>query len=243
MNHMNLISAFFTEDAAEHLLEAFAKVLGHQSVHDWVDAGVGVGHAVREEPEGVRGLIEREVSVQVAQDHHVVRQPAYAEQHGDNDDHFGDFALGPLGFWHAVQRVDRRPQVLDGPSVRETHDQHGDDVAKHEGARVQHLPVLLLPAGDTHGTVGIVDQVVVAEVRTREDQGKTPDDHHGNHRVTRGPELSGAQRVTDGQIPAETQNNTLTYHRRRGHDGGFFFCAFHQQFDHMKGASTSTLTV
>lgn len=117
VDHVDLISPVFTEDAAEHFLEAFAKVLGHQSVHDGVDAGVGVRHAVREEPEGVRCLVEREVSVQVAQDHHVVRQPAYAEQHGDNDDHFGDFAFSPLGFRHAVQRVHGRPQVLDGPRV------------------------------------------------------------------------------------------------------------------------------
>lgn len=98
VNHVNLISPIFTEDAAEHFLEALAKVLGHQSVHDGVDTRVGVGHAVREKPEGIRGLIERKVSIQVAQDHHMVRQPAYAEKHGDNDDHFGDFAFGPLGF-------------------------------------------------------------------------------------------------------------------------------------------------
>lgn len=97
MNHMDLISPIFTENTAKYFLEAFAKVLGHQSVHDGVDTGVGVGHAVREEPEGIRGLIEREVSVQVAQDHDMVRQPAYAEKHGDNDDHFGDFAFSPLG--------------------------------------------------------------------------------------------------------------------------------------------------
>lgn len=136
MNHVNLIPPIFTEDAAEHFLEAFAKVFGHQSVYDGVDTWVGVGHAVREKPEGICGLIEREVSVQVAQDHHVVRQPAYAEKHGDNDDHFGDFAFGPFGFWHAVQRVDSCPQVLDGSSVRQADNQHGDDVAKQEGARV-----------------------------------------------------------------------------------------------------------
>lgn len=187
MNHMDLISPIFTEDAAEHFLEAFPKMLGHQSVHDGVDTRVGVGHAVREKPEGIGGLIERKVSVQVAQDHHMVRQPADAEKHSDNDDHFGDFAFGPLGFGHAVQRVDSRPQILDGSSVRETHNQHGDDVADQEGARVQHLPVLLLPARDAHCTVGVIDEVVVAEIRTRKNQRETPDYHHGNHCVTRGP--------------------------------------------------------
>jgi len=98
MNHMNLISPIFNEDAAEHLLEALAKVFGHQSVHDGVDARVGVGHAVREESEGVCGLIEGEISIQIAQNNHMVWQPAYAEEHSDDDDHFGDFAFGPLGF-------------------------------------------------------------------------------------------------------------------------------------------------
>lgn len=167
MNYVNLISPFFAEDAAEHFLEALAEVLGHQSVHDGIDAWVGVGHAVREKPEGVGGLIEGEVSVQVAENHHMVGQPAYAEKHSDDDDHLGDFAFGPLGFWHAVQRVDGGPQVLDGSSVREAHDQHGDDVAEQEGAGVQDLTVLLLPAGDTHCAVVVIDQVVVAEIRAR----------------------------------------------------------------------------
>lgn len=187
MNHMNFISPIFTEDAAEHFLEAFAKVLGHQSVHNRVDARVGIGHAVRQKSEGIRGLIEGEVSIQVAQDHHVVWQPAYTEEHSDNDDHFGDFALGSLGFRHTVQRVNSRPQELDGSSVGETHNKHRDDVAEQEGTRVQHLPVLLLPARDTHCTVGVIDQVVVAEIRTRKDQRKAPDDHHGNHSITWGP--------------------------------------------------------
>lgn len=96
VNHVDLISPVFHQDAAEDFLEAFAEVLGHQRVHDGVDAGVGVGHAVREEPEGVCGLVEGEIPVQVAQDHHVVRQPADAEQHSDDNDHFGDFTFGPF---------------------------------------------------------------------------------------------------------------------------------------------------
>lgn len=187
VDHVDLVSSVFAEDAAEDLLEALAEVLGHQGVHDGVDAGVGVGHAVGENPKSVGGLIEREVSVQVAQDHHMVRQPANAEEHGDDDDHLGDFALGPLGLRHAVQRVDGRPQELDGPSVRETDDQHGDDVSKQEGARVQHLPALLLPAGDADGAVGIIDQVVVAEVWTGKDQREAPDNHHGDHCIAWGP--------------------------------------------------------
>lgn len=186
MDHMNLISAIFAEYAAKHFLEALAEVLRHQSVHDGVDARVGVGHAVREEPEGVSGLVERKVSIQVAQDHHMVGQPAYAEQHGDNDDHFGHFSFGPLGFWHTIQRVDGRPQELDGSSVWETHNQDGDDVAENEGTRVQHLPALLLPAGDAHSTVGVIDQVIIAEIWTSKDQRETPDDHHGNHSISRG---------------------------------------------------------
>lgn len=147
---MNLIPPFFTEDAAEDFLEAFAEVLGHQGVDDGVNARVCVGHAVREKPEGVRSLIEREVSIQVAQDHHVVRQPAYAEEDGDDNDHFGDFALGPLGFGHTVQRVHSCPQVLDGASVGQADDQHRNDIADQEGACVQHFAVLLLPAGYAH---------------------------------------------------------------------------------------------
>lgn len=176
----------FTEDAAEHLLETFAKVFGDQSVHDGIDTRVGVGHAVREKPEGICSLIKWEISIQVTQDHHVVRQPAYTEKYSDDDDHFGDFAFSPLGFWHAVQRVNSRPQVLDSSSVREAHDEHRDDIAKQEGARIQHLTILLLPAGDTHSAIGIINQVIVAEIWTRKDQGKTPDNYHGNHSITRG---------------------------------------------------------
>lgn len=156
---------------------------------------------MREDPEGVRGLIEGEVSVQVAQDHHMVGQPAYAEQHGDNDDHFGDLALGPFGFRHAVQGVDGRPQVLDGSGVGEADDQHGDDVAEQEGTRVQHFAVLLLPAWDAYSAVVVINQVVVAEVRAREHQRETPDDHHGNHCIARGSQLPGAEWVANGQIP------------------------------------------
>ena len=201
VHHVNLVPPVLAEDAAEHLLEAFAEVFGHQSVDDGVDAGVGVGHAVGQEPEGVGGLVEGEVSVQVAEDHHVVGQPADAEQHGDNDDHFGHFALGPLGFGHAVQRIHGGPQELDGACVREADDQHRNDVAEQEGARVQHLPVLLLPAGDAHAAVAVIDQVVVAQIRTRKYQRQAPDDHYGNDGVARGPELSGSQRVANGQIP------------------------------------------
>lgn len=200
MNHVDLISPVFTQDAAEHFLEAFAKVFGDQSVHNGIDTGVGIGHAVRQKPEGVCCLVKRKVSIQVAQDHHMVRQPANAEEHSDDDDHFGDFALGPLRFGHAIQGVDGRPQVLDSPSVREAHDEHGDDVAKQEGARVQHLTVLLLPAGDAHRAVGVINQVIVAEIRPCEDQGKTPDNYHGNHSITRGSQLPGAQWVANGQI-------------------------------------------
>lgn len=77
--------------------------------------------------------------------------------------------FGPLGLRHAVQRVDGRPQVLDGAGVGEADDQHGGDVAGQEGARVQQLAVLLLPPADAHGAVGVVEQVVVAELRTGKD--------------------------------------------------------------------------
>lgn len=94
---MDLVPPVFTEDAAKDFLEAFAEVLRHKSVHDGVDAGVSVGHAVRQEPEGVRGLVEWEIAVKIAQDDNMVRQPANAEENGDYNDHFGHFPLGPFG--------------------------------------------------------------------------------------------------------------------------------------------------
>lgn len=93
---MNFIPPVCNEDAAEHFLEAFAKVLRHQSIHNGVDARVGVGHTMREEPEGICGLIEGEISIEIAQYHYMVWQPANAKKYSDNDDHFGDFALGPF---------------------------------------------------------------------------------------------------------------------------------------------------
>lgn len=63
---MNLISSILNKDAAEYFLETFAEVFGYQSVYNWVDTRVGVSHAVREQPEGISGLVEREVSVQIA---------------------------------------------------------------------------------------------------------------------------------------------------------------------------------
>lgn len=72
MDHVHLISSLFAEDAAENLLEALAKVLRHQGVNDRVEAGVGVGHAVGQQPEGIRGLIEGKVSVEIAQNDHMV---------------------------------------------------------------------------------------------------------------------------------------------------------------------------
>ena len=138
----------------------------------------------------------------------MVRQPADAEQHRHDDDHLGDLALGPLGLGHAVQGVHGGPQVLDGPGVGQAHDQHGDDVAEHEGACVQDFAVVGLPAGDADGAVVVVDEVIVAEVGAGEHQGQTPDDHHGDHSVAGGPQLSGAQGVSDGQVPRRERKMT-----------------------------------
>lgn len=120
----------------------------------------------------------------------MVWQPAYAEEHGDNDDHLSDFALGSLRFGHAIQRVNSCPQVLDGSGVREANDQHRDDVAEQEGAGVQDLTVLLLPPRDTHSTVSKINKVIVAEIWTCKHQGKTPDNYHGDQCITRGSQLS-----------------------------------------------------
>lgn len=198
---MHLIPSLLAEDAAENLLEALAKVFGHQGVNDGVEAGVGVGHAVGQQPEGIGGLIEGKVSIEVAQNHYMVRQPADAKEHRDYNDHLGDLALCSFRLRHPIKRVDCCPEVLDGAGVGQAHDQHRNNVAKNKGACVQNLTVMLFPSRHAHIAVLEIDEVVVTQVRPSENQRQAPDDHHCYNSITRRSQFSGAQRVTNGQIP------------------------------------------
>lgn len=203
VNDMDLVSAVFAQDAAEDLLEPFAEMFGDESVHDGVDAGVSVSHAVRQKSEGVGDLVEGEISVKIAQDNHMIRQPANTEKHSHDNDHFSDFAFRSFGLGHPVERIHSRPQVFDGSGVGHADDKHRDHVPKHKSAGVQYFTVLPLPPRDADRAVVELDEVIVAQIGAGEDQRQTPDDHHGNHSVTRGAELAGTQRVTDGQVSVD----------------------------------------
>lgn len=117
MHHMDLVASLFPQQAAEDLLETLAEVLGDQCIDNGVETGVGIGHAVGEETKGIGCLVEREVAIQVAENHHVIRQPAEAEEHCYNDNHLGHLALGFLRLGHVLQRVNCRPEELDGAGV------------------------------------------------------------------------------------------------------------------------------
>lgn len=92
---MHLVDLSPPECAAKHLPEAFAEVLGDEGVDDGVQAGVGVGHQVGEDSEDVGGVVEREASEPHAEDDQVMGKPANTEESSDDDDHLGDFPLGP----------------------------------------------------------------------------------------------------------------------------------------------------
>lgn len=203
VHNVDLVSAIFTQDAAEDLLEPFAEMLGDERVHDGVDAGVSVGHAVRQQPERVGDLVEGKIAVKIAQDDNVIRQPANAEKHSHDNDHFSDFAFRSFGLGHPVERVHSCPQVFDGSGVGHADYEHRDQVTKHERAGVQDFSVLLLPAWDADRAVVEFDEVVVAQIGARKDQRQTPDDHHGDHSITRRTQLTRTQRVTDGQVSVD----------------------------------------
>lgn len=127
----------------------------------------------------------------------MIRQPADAEEHGDDDDHLGDLPLGPLRFRHAIQRVYSCPQKFDGPGVGKADYQNRDHIAKHKCACVQHFAVVFLPSGDAHVAIGKIDEVVVAQVGSGKHQGEPPDHHHGNHCVARRPKFPGPQWIAN----------------------------------------------
>lgn len=66
MHDVHLVPCILAEEAAENLLEALAEVLGHEGVDDRVEAGVGISHAVGEQSEGIGGLVEGKITIQVA---------------------------------------------------------------------------------------------------------------------------------------------------------------------------------
>jgi len=94
---VHFVAVLFAQETAENFFEALAEVLGDQGIYDGVEAGVGIGHAVGKQAEGIGGLVEGEVSVEVSEDDYMVGQPAEAEKDGYNDDHLGYFPPGLLG--------------------------------------------------------------------------------------------------------------------------------------------------
>lgn len=152
--------------AAEHLPEAFAEVLGDEGVDDGVEAGVGVSHQVGEDAQDVGGVVEGEVSEPHAEDDQVMGKPAEAKESSDNDDHLGDFPLGPPRLGHVLHGIHAGPQVSDGTSVGEAEHQDGDEVAKDKGAHVHYDAWFGLPGRNAHHGAGQVHLCVVAEIRS-----------------------------------------------------------------------------
>jgi len=69
---MHLVAVLFPQETAEDSFEALTEMLGYQGIDDGVEAGVGIGHAVGKQAEGVGGLVEREISIEVSEDDYVV---------------------------------------------------------------------------------------------------------------------------------------------------------------------------
>lgn len=157
LDDVHLVDLPPLQRAAEHLPEAFAEVLGDERVDDGVEAGVGVGHQVGQDAEDVGGVVEREASEPHAEDDQVMGEPAEAEESGDDDDHLGDFPLGPPRLGHVLHGVHAGPQVSDGASIGEAKNQHGEEVAKDEGAHVHYEAWFGLPARNTHHSTSEVD--------------------------------------------------------------------------------------
>lgn len=199
LHHVHLVGhPLGPQWAAQHLPEALAEVLGDESIDDGVEAGVCVGHQVGDDAQDVGGVVEREVSEPHAQHHQVVGEPAEAEKNSHDDDHLGDLLLGSSGLGHVLHRVDGGPQVADGAGIGEAQHQHRDQVAKDKGADVHYNAWSGLPGGDTQHSASQFHLGVVAEVRSREDQGQGPHQAQGPEGVLWCPQLPGAQRVADG---------------------------------------------
>lgn len=211
--------------AAEHLPETFTEMLGDERVDNGVEAGVGVSHQVGQDAEDVGGVVEGEASEPHAEDDQVMGEPAQAEEDGDDDDHFSDFTFGSPRFGHVLHGVHAGPQVPDGASVGEAEHKDGDEVAKDEGADVHYDAWFELPGRNTHHSSAQVHLSVVAEIRSRENQGQSPNQTDGGEGVLWCSHLPGAERVADGQIPARTEGR---------HDPGVHFLSLEKQQESTK---------
>lgn len=203
LHNVHLVDLPLPQRAAEHLPEAFAEVFGDEGVDDGVEAGVGVSHQVGEDAEDVGGVVEGEASEPHAEDDQVMGKPADAEENGDDDDHLSDFPFGTPRLGHVLHGIHAGPQVSDGTSVGEAEHQDGDQVAKDEGAHVHYDAWSGLPGRDAHHSADQVHLCVVAEIRTRENQGQGPDQADGGEGILWCSHLSGAEWVANGKIPAK----------------------------------------
>lgn len=198
LDDVHLVDLPPPQRAAKHLPEAFAEVLGDERVDDGVEAGVGVSHQVGEDAEDVGGVVEREASEPHAEDDQVMGQPAKAEESSDDDDHLGDFPLGPPRHGHVLYGIHAGPQVSDGASVGEAEHQDGYEVAKDEGAHIHYDAWFGLPGRNTHHSAGQVHLCVVAEIRSGENQGQGPNQADGGEGVLWRSHLPGAEWVANG---------------------------------------------
>lgn len=158
------------EEAGEDLLETLTEMLGDEGIDNGIEAGVGVRKAVGSQATGISGSVEGKMAKPEAQDDQVVRQPAEAEQDGHSHNHLGDLTLGLPRLGNPFYWVYRGPQELDGPGVCQAHHGHRQKVSKDKCEDVQNLSALVLPDRDADGHPVVMDNLVVTEVRPREEQ-------------------------------------------------------------------------
>lgn len=151
-----------------------------------------------EDAENVGGVVEGETAKPHTEDDQVMREPAKAEENGNDDDHLGDFTLGPPGLRHVLYRVHAGPQVPDGASVGEAEHQDGNEVAKDEGAHVHYNAWFGLPGRNTHHGANQVHLCVVAQIWPRENQGQGPNQTDGGEGVLWCPHLPGTKWIANG---------------------------------------------
>lgn len=203
LDDVHLVDLHPPHRAAEHFSETFAEVLRDEGVDDGVEAGVGVSHQVGEDAQDIGGVVEGEASKPHAEDDQVMGEPADAEESGDDDDHLGDFPLGSAQLGHVLHGIHAGPQVSDSAGVGEAEHQDGDEVSEDEGAHVHYDAWSGLPGRNADHSAPQVHLSIVAEIRSGENQGQHPDEADGGDGVLWRSHLSGAERVTNGQIPGE----------------------------------------
>lgn len=192
----------------EHRPKASTEVFGDEGVDHGVEAGLGVGHQVGQDPEDVGDIVEREVSGPYPEDDNVVRQPAEAEERRHHNDHFGDHPLGSPRLGLVLHGVHAGPQVANGAGVRDAQDQDGDEVAEDEGAHVHDDAASGLPDRDAERGTVQVHLWEVAEIRGGKKQSQDPNQADGGEGVLWSPYLPGAERVMDGQVPAGAKRDS-----------------------------------